>query len=116
MSSKLRNKVIYYTTRNGDSPVKDYIDSLPDNQKTKIFNVFRIYQEAGLTSIIPHTKHLTGSVLWEIKIDRNRILYVSQTKFSILALHGFTKKKQKTPTKEIKTALIRLKLWRATYP
>jgi len=111
MPSKFRNKVVYYTTLHGDNPVKDFIDSLPYSQKTKIFNVFRLYQESGLIGIIPHTKHLAGSVLWEIKIDKNRILYVSQTKFSILVLHGFTKKKQKTPSKEIKTAYIRLKNW-----
>ena len=107
----MKNKVVYFTTTRGDNPVKDFIDSLPNSQKAKIFNVFRIYQESGLNSIAPHTKHLTSTVLWEIKIDSNRILYVSKTKFSILALHGFVKKKQKTPSKEIKTALSRLKAW-----
>ncbi len=111
MASELRNKVVYYTTPRGDNPVKNFIDSLPNNQKTKIFNVFKIYQESGLVSIAPHTKHLTGSVLWEIKINSNRILYVSQTKTSILVLHGFIKKRQKTPSKEIKTALSRLNTW-----
>jgi len=115
MSSKYRNKVVYYTSIQGDNPVKDFIDSLPNQQKIKIFNVFRIYQESGLMGIMPHTKHLAGSVLWEIKIDKNRILYVAQTKFSILVLHGFPKKKQKTPPKEIKTAYVRLKIWNKTH-
>ncbi len=118
MSSKLRNRVVYYTTPNGKMPVKDFIDSLADTQKTKVFNTFQLYQESGLIGLIPHTKHLTGTPLWEIRIvgkDSVRILYVSRTKNSILALHGFIKKKQKTPTKEIKTALERLKKWKIVY-
>lgn len=107
----MRNRVVYYTTARGDNPVKNFIDSLPNSQKTRVFNLFKLYQESGLMSIIPHTKHLTGSVLWEIKINKTRILYISQTKSSILALHGFIKKKQKTPPKEIKIALTRLKVW-----
>ena len=118
MPSELRNKVVYYTTTNGDKPVKDFIDSLTDTQKAKIFNVFRLYQESSLMSLVPHTKHLTGTPLWEIRIigkDSLRIFYVSKTKNSILALHGFVKKRPKTPTKEIRIALERLKRWNTTY-
>lgn len=69
-------------------------------------------QEYGLSAIIPNVKKLSGTPLWEIRIlgqDNIRILYVTIEKNAILVLHGFIKKKQKTPPKEIKIALLRYK-------
>lgn len=68
----------------------------------------------GLETIRPYVKKLSGSPLWEIRIlgkDNIRILYVGISGNNIVALHGFFKKTQKTPPKEIETALNRLKLW-----
>lgn len=65
----------------------------------------------GLSTALPHLKKLTGSPLWEIRIlgqDNIRILYVTIHQDSILLLHGFIKKTQKTPNREINTALKRL--------
>lgn len=109
--------VVYYLTPSGENPIKDFIDSLQKVQKAKIFRLFEIYQEYGLSAIIPHTKKLSGTPLWEIKIkgkDNIRIIYVVRTKDSILVLHGFIKKTQKTPQKELKTALEKYKKWLST--
>lgn len=118
MPSELRNKVVYYKHQGGGEPVKKFIDSLSKLQKAKVFNMFALYQDFGLTSMIPHTKHLTGTPLWEIKIkgkDSIRMIYVSQTKTSILILHGFIKKTQKTPLNELKIALNRLRIWNSIH-
>lgn len=118
MSSKLRNKVVFYKDQTGKNPIKDFLDSLTEVQRAKIIKVFKLYQDFGLTILIPHTKHLTGTPLWEIKIrgtDSFRIIYVAYTKYSILVLHGFIKKKQKAPSKELKLALKRLKIWSAIH-
>jgi phage-related protein len=58
---------------------------------------------------------ITGSPLWEIKLKGKtgiRVIYVVHTKTAIIALHGFIKKSQKTPTKELNTALVRYKEWK----
>jgi len=44
--------------------------------------------------------------------DNIRIIYLTKTKTSILTLHGFVKKKQKTPQKEINIALERYEVWK----
>lgn len=111
-------KIYYYTSPSGDNPVKKFIDSLGKIQKAKVFRVFQIYQEYGLDLIVPHTKKVSGTPLWEIRIrgkDNIRIIYVSLTKKSILALHGFVKKKQKTAQKDLKIALKRYKDWIERY-
>ena len=74
------NQIIYYISSSGDNPVKEFLDSLQKSQKAKVFRIFQIYQLYGISSIIPHTKKLTGTPLWEIRVkgkDNIRIIYNS---------------------------------------
>lgn len=106
----VKGKIEYYLNSKGENPVKKFIDSLSKKQKAKIFRIFLALQEYGLLSIMPHTKKLIGTPLWEIRIlgqDNIRIIYVTIEQNSILVLHGFVKKKQKTPPREIQIALTR---------
>lgn len=106
--------VTYYTTVQGENPVKEFIDSLAKTQKSKIFRVFQYMQEFGLQTPLPHVKKLIGTSLWEIRIlgqDNIRVLYAAPQKDTILLLHGFVKKKQKTPIRELGTALNRFRDW-----
>lgn len=106
--------VYYYTTPSGRNPVKEFIDSLELSKKAKVRRILVLAENYGLESIRPYVKKLSGSPLWEIRIlgkDNIRILYVGISGNNIVALHGFFKKSQKTPAKEIETALGRLKLW-----
>src|SRR3990167_5504606 len=96
-------QVIYYETVNGNNPIKEFLDKRP-SAKLKALRIFFNIEEFGLTSAIQHIKKLTGTPLWEIRIlgqDSVRILYVTQAEKQILLLHGFDKKSDKTPSKEI---------------
>lgn len=107
-----KGEVQYYLTSNGENPVLDFIESLSKRQKAKIFRIFMTLEQYGLVSISPHIKKLSGTPLWEIRVlgqDNIRILYVTVEQNSIFVLHGFIKKKQKTPQKEIHIALKRHK-------
>lgn len=107
--------VQYYISPSGENPVKDFVESLDKKQKAKIFRLFMNIEQYGLVSILPHVKKLAGTNLWEIRIlgrDSVRILYVTTDKDGILALHGFIKKSQKTPEREINVALNRYERWR----
>ncbi len=104
-------KVIYYISSSGANPVKQFLD---DNLKAKVkaLRIFSNIVEYGLLSVIPHIKKLTGTPLWEIRIlgaDSIRILYVTREAKQVFLLHGFIKKTNKTPSKEISIALMRLK-------
>lgn len=104
-------KVIYYLTKSGDNPVKDFLNKRP-SAKLKALRILSNIQEYGLTTAIPHIKKLTSTPLWEIRIlgqDSVRILYVTKAEKRILLLHDFEKKTDKTPFKEIKIALDRIK-------
>src|SRR3989344_2909964 len=100
-------KIIYYTSPSGDNPVSDFLDTLESNSQSKLLRILHNIEEYGLDSIIPHIKKLSGTPFWEIRIlgqDSIRVIYVVPAKFEVLVLHGFKKKTQKTPSKELETA------------
>lgn len=103
---------VYYYISNGNNPVKDFLDSLQDTQKAKIFRIFQYFQDYGIEAIKHHTKKISGTPLWEIRIlgrDNIRVIYVLPDRSRLIALHGFTKKTQKTHVKDLKIALLRYK-------
>lgn len=107
-------KIIYYATITEENPPLNFLDSLSEKQQRKILRIIANIKKYGLTTAISHIKKLTGTPLWEIRIlgqDSIRFLYVTVLSDSILILHGFFKKTQQTPKKEIDTALNRFKEW-----
>lgn len=106
--------VYYYITPTGENPVSDFLDSLTERQQSKLLRIIQTIRTYGLSSVIPHLKKLTGTPLWEIRIlgeDNIRVIYLLADKSSIILLHGFIKKTQKTAKKELNTALNRYKDW-----
>lgn len=109
-------KIHYYVSASGENPVKNFIESLSDKQARKVARVLSYIENYGLVVAISHVKKLAGTPLWEIRIlgqDNIRVLYASVLSGSIVLIHGFVKKSQQTPGREIKTALERLNDWLA---
>lgn len=105
-------KIDYYKTLSNKSPVEEFLDSLNAKAKSKVINSFDLLEEFGTAVGPPKVKKIQGTQLWELRIlgfDNIRIFYVAKSGKSFLLLHGFVKKNQKTDTREIKTALERLK-------
>lgn len=104
-------KILLYQTPQGDSPVKEFIDNLELTAQAKVRNTINLLKDFGTRLGSPHIKKLTGTKVWELRIlgaDSLRILYISVTGKTFLLLHGFKKKKDKTPPKEIRIAEDRL--------
>lgn len=113
-----KTTIYYYLTASGEVPVKKFIESLIESQQRKIARVLSHIEEHGIVTAIPHIKKVTGTSLWEIRSlgqDNIRIFYASVFENSVVLLHGFIKKSQKTPTKELKIALNRLKDWSSRF-
>jgi len=105
-------KIELYENARGEKPLEEFFDSLDKKARVKIAHAFELLETFGLAGGYPHVKKLIGTNLWEYRIlgsDSIRIFYVSRTNKTFLILHGFKKKKQKTPTKEIKVAQERLR-------
>lgn len=104
-------KIKAYESLNGDKPVEEFIKSLDEKAQLKIGRILDLLEEFGLEGVYLHVKKLTGTSLWELRVlgaDSLRIFYVTVTGKIYLLLHGFKKKSQKTPSKEIVIAQRRL--------
>lgn len=102
----------FYETEGGSLPVRDFIESLSDKHQAKIVHRIDLLAETGNTLKEPHVKKLEGKI-WELRVQASpniyRILYFTDIGKDIVLLHGFTKKTQKTPRKEIEIATERMK-------
>ena len=107
-------KVTFYETASGRSPVTDFIDKQPAKDQAVIVVALEDVEEHGFAAKGVQFRQLQGK-LWEIKLKAPsggyRLLYATLDKDNMVILHGFKKKTQKTPPKEINTALKRLKEW-----
>lgn len=104
--------LVYYSTLSGREPVQEFIDKLQEKTKAKVYNTFELLSEFGNLLGMPHAKKVIGTPLWELRIlgeSSTRFFYIAKTGQTFIILHGFSKKTQKIPQKEIKTALERLK-------
>ena len=104
----------YYETTDGRCPVREFVDGLSPEGQAKYIFITRLLTEYGVLVREPYVKRLTGrKKLFEIRIkDKtgiSRILYFTHTGKKLVLLHGFTKKTDKTPQREIETAEERMK-------
>lgn len=98
-------QVVFYRTENGNEPVRAWLKELPQNEKKIIGTEIKTVQ-IGWPLGMPLVRKLDKD-LWELrcKLD-NKIARVLFTlyKGSIVLLHGFIKKSQKIPAKDLELA------------
>jgi phage-related protein len=103
--------VAFYRTSTGAEPVREWLLSLPDVDRKSIGVDIRSV-EYGWPIGMPTCRSLQNG-LWEVRsnLESHRIsrvvFCIAESK--MVLLHGFIKKTQKTPKKEIDLALARKK-------
>ena len=111
-------EIVFYTTAAEYSPVRAFIDSLPEPQQAKILRGVLLLQENGTALREPSVKPL-GDGLWELRTvfggEAFRIIYFTWTGRRFVLLHAFQKKTQKTPPGEIDLARGRRADWLARH-
>jgi phage-related protein len=95
----------FYRTQAGNEPVRDWLATLPRDQKRMIGTEIKTIQ-LGWPLGMPLVRKLERG-LWEARVNLGdttaRVLFtVIGTQMALL--HGFIKKSQKTPTIELDTA------------
>ena len=86
--------------------VRQFIDAQPDKVQAEYLKIVEQLEQDGRL-MEPFGKKLDKG-LFEMRIRRGgqvRILYFYQDKEYVVGIHGFIKKTQKTPQKEIKQAM-----------
>lgn len=96
--------VEYYSDASGNEPVADFIDSLPVAAQAKVLRLTALLADYGVLLKEPYTKQIKGKIR-ELrimdKIGAVRILYFTFTGRRFILLHGFVKKADRTPEREI---------------
>lgn len=103
-------KVDLFRTPSGKSPVGQFIKEQNRNTYAKILHSIILLRDNGPFLKPPQIKKLDKG-LYELRIqgeDTIRIFYTIQ-RGQFWLLHAFKKKSQKTPSRDVKTALDRIK-------
>jgi len=105
-------KIFFYETAAGNSPIKRFIDGLPKADQARFFEVVDEVEDYGFSAVRIIFKPIERK-LWEIKFSSAtsgyRIFYCLLKKETMVWLHAFSKKTQKTPLREIEVARKRMK-------
>jgi phage-related protein len=102
-------QVVFFESQRGEKPVEEFFERQQLSARTKMLHLFELLEVYGSQLGMPHSKQL-GSGLYELRVrgkEEIRVLYGFKQK-NIYLLHAFKKQTQKTPRKEIDTALNRL--------
>ena len=101
-------EILFFESLRGEMFVEEFIKSLNQSAITKVTHEISLLELHGPFLRMPYSKKLTRD-LYELRIrgkEELRILYGFK-RDKIYMLHGFKKKTQKTPIKEIETAQLR---------
>ncbi|MDP2681866.1 MAG: type II toxin-antitoxin system RelE/ParE family toxin [Deltaproteobacteria bacterium] len=103
--------VEYYKDREGKEPTAEFIEALSNEAKVKVFRIIKLLKDYGVLLKEPYTRQVKGKIR-ELRIKDNqgaiRILYFTYTGKRFILLHGFVKKTDKTPVREVEVAEKRL--------
>jgi phage-related protein len=96
-----------------DKRLEIWLNDIPNDIKARIINIVNLLIEHGPQNVRePYVKHIKGK-LFEIRAKGKdgiaRVFYFTMTGQRIVLLHGFMKKTQKTPEKELEKATVRMK-------
>ena len=100
-------KVELYSTPNGRTPVQEYLDSVDKKLRSKTIRLISLLECYGALIGEPDSKHL-GKGIFELRTtmgnNAGRVLFFFFDQGRAVLTHGFVKKTQKVPRREIDRA------------
>jgi len=104
-------EVFYYQTERSESPIEDFLNSLPSKAKAKCIAYMDLLEEMGFDLPRSVIAKLRGDI-WELRPEwagtEYRFLYFALIGQRFVILHSLTKKRQRLKTKDIKLAETRM--------
>jgi phage-related protein len=96
-----------------DEDVRDQLTAQPADIRARFRRIVELIAAVGLEKVRePYVRHLEGPV-WEMRMKGKdgiaRAAYVTAKGRRLVVVHVFTKKTQKTPRRDIESALRRAK-------
>lgn len=107
----MSHDVVFYQKENGEISVQDFLLDLPPKTRAKAFSEIELQRIQRPELREPYTKPIKGAKnkgLYELRVkfssDISRIFYFTYKDNTFVLLHGFVKKSQKLPDREIEKA------------
>ena len=105
-------EIEYYQKENGEIPVEDFLLSLNPKLRAKAYSDIMLLKHLGINIRAPYSAPIKGDKykgLFELRTkfssDITRIFYFLYDKDKFVLLHGFVKKSNKPPERELERAL-----------
>ena len=99
--------VVFYVEESGKSPVREFLVSLDARTQARFLASIEQLRVRNVAAQEPLVRHIEEK-LWELREESRgniyRLLYFFFSGRRIVFLHGFQKKTQKTPRREIEIA------------
>ena len=107
-------KVVFYEKEDGTRPAYDFVSSLSEKMRARIYKAASVLELEGAQARMPYSEYLKDGI-FQIRAQQEgnitRVLYFFTVGKLIVLTNGFTKKTPKTPPAEIERA----KRYRADY-
>lgn len=107
----MRWRVLFYVNENGKRPVEEFLRKLPPGHQGKAMRAIDLLEQVGNFLQRPHAAAIRSEKfagLWELRIqfggDASRIFYFLHHDDCFILLHGFIKKTDALPVKEMEIA------------
>jgi phage-related protein len=98
----------FYKDARGRSPVEDFLQELQPDMQHQVGRIFDLVQLFGDRLGMPHSRPLAGYRFNELRIRSRasivRIFYFAAIGRRIVMLHGYVKKDQRIPRRELEIA------------
>jgi phage-related protein len=105
-------EIEYFKKENGEIPVEDFLLTLNSKLRAKAYNDIILLKTLGINIREPYSSPIKGDKfkgIFELRTkfssDATRIFYFLVKKNKFVLLHGFLKKTDKTPERELERAL-----------
>ena len=102
----------FYQKEDGEIPVEKFLLSLTPKLRAKAYSEILLLKKLGINIREPFSTAIKGERykgLFELRVkfssDNTRIFYFLYEKNTFILLHGFVKKTNKTPERELEKAL-----------
>lgn len=102
-------EIIFYKTSSGQPVVQNFISGLPEVSRTRLSRNLDLLEKYGTQLGLPHSRAM-GNGLFELRVrgtQQVRLFYIYAKDRRIYLLHGFVKKRQTTPRREMDITLKR---------
>lgn len=106
-------RIEFYSTERGSSPPRDFLVSLPLKARAKVVRTLELFEEFGLALGEPYIKSMAGHRgLYELRVrsgsDAFRLFFFVAEREHVVVVHGIRKKSDRTPVRDLATAVDRM--------